>query len=131
MIRRLARLCPLLALLALGLLIPQTFAAGPAETQAIAAAEAWLKLADGGDAAGTWREAAGFFKAAMPAEAWSKALRAARAPLGKVKSRKLRSATYARTLPGAPDGEYVVILYDTQFEHKNEAVETITPALDK
>jgi len=32
--------------------------------------------------------------------------------------------------PGAPDGEYVVIQYDSSFENKTEAVETVTPMLD-
>jgi hypothetical protein len=43
----------------------------------------------------------------------------------------LKSATYTKSLPGAPDGEYVVIQYDTGFEHKQSAVETVTPMLDK
>jgi hypothetical protein len=34
-------------------------------------------------------------------------------------------------LPGAPDGEYVVIQYESSFEHKQAAVETVTPMLDK
>jgi hypothetical protein len=46
-------------------------------------------------------------------------------------SRKLKSAKYTTTLPGAPDGEYVVIQFDSSFEHKQSAVETITPMLDK
>ena len=50
---------------------------------------------------------------------------------GALKSRTLKSATFARTLPGAPDGEYVVIQYETAFENKAAAVETITPMLDK
>jgi hypothetical protein len=54
-----------------------------------------------------------------------------RDPLGKVLSRALKSATYTTTLPGAPDGQYVVIQYDTAFEHKKSAVETITSMLDK
>jgi hypothetical protein len=33
-------------------------------------------------------------------------------------------------LPGAPDGEYVVFQFDTQFEHKRAAVETVTPMRD-
>jgi hypothetical protein len=51
--------------------------------------------------------------------------------LGKLLSRKLKSATYKTTMPGAPDGEYVVIQYDSSFEHKQAAVETVTPMLDK
>ena len=48
-------------------------------------------------------------------------------------SRKLKGAQYKTSLPGAPDGEYVVIQYDTSFENKRSAsaVETITPTLDK
>jgi hypothetical protein len=54
---------------------------------------------------------------------------ATRNPLGKTLSRKLKSASHTKTLPGAPDGEYVVIQYDTRFEHKQSATETITPML--
>ena len=56
---------------------------------------------------------------------------AARGPLGKLISRKEKSATFATSLPGAPDGQYVVIQYDSVFEHKRTAVETITPMLEK
>ena len=58
-------------------------------------------------------------------------VRAVRDPLGKVTTRKLKSATYTKSLPGAPDGEYVVIQYESSFEHKQSAVETVTPMLDK
>jgi hypothetical protein len=54
-----------------------------------------------------------------------------RDPLGKLQSRKLKSATYTKSLPGAPDGEYVVIRYDASFERQQSAVETISPMLDK
>lgn len=40
-------------------------------------------------------------------------------------------STYTKKLPGAPDGEYVVIQYESSFEHKQSAVETVTPMLDK
>ena len=46
-------------------------------------------------------------------------------------SRKIKSQQYATSLPGAPDGEYVVIQYATTFENKADAVETVTPMLDK
>ncbi len=34
------------------------------------------------------------------------------------------------SLPGAPDGNYVVIQFKTTFEHKAQAVETVTPMLE-
>jgi hypothetical protein len=58
-------------------------------------------------------------------------MKSVRAPLGAVQARKLKSATFTKTLPGVPDGEYVVIKYDTDFENKKSAVETITTMLDK
>src|SRR5271165_1099595 len=94
-------------------------------------AESWLALVDTGKYADSWQEAASMFKAAVAKDQWQSMVKSVRDPLGKVMSRKLKSATYTKTLPGAPDGEYVVIQYDTSFEHKASAVETITPMLDK
>jgi hypothetical protein len=56
---------------------------------------------------------------------------AARQPLGKLISRKVKSATYATSLPGAPDGQYVVIQFKTSFENKKSGIETVTPIIDK
>ena len=94
-------------------------------------ADAWLGLVDSGKYAESWQEASQLFKAAITPEKWREALRGSREPLGKMVSRKLKSAAYKTTLPGAPDGEYVVIQYDSSFEHKQSAVETVTPMLDK
>jgi Protein of unknown function (DUF4019) len=94
-------------------------------------AEAWLALSDTGKYAETWDEASQLFKNSVTKEVWIGAIRGVRSPLGAVQSRKLKSATFAKNLPGAPDGQYVVIQYDTSFEHKQAAIETITPMLDK
>ncbi len=94
-------------------------------------AEAWLSLVDSGKYADSWQESSSMFKAHVSKEQWQSMLGATREPLGKISSRKLKSATYTRTLPGAPDGDYVVIQYETSFEHKQSAVETVTPMLDK
>jgi Protein of unknown function (DUF4019) len=103
---------------------------GAAKAKAQAAAEAWLAQVDAGSYAESWDEAAALFRKAITKDAWKQALEASRAPLGAVKSRRLRTAEYYTQLPGAPDGEYVVLQYDTVFEKKATAVETITPALD-
>jgi hypothetical protein len=94
-------------------------------------ADAWLALVDSGKYAQSWQEAAQLFKAAVTKEEWRSKLQASRGPWGKLLSRELKSATYSKTLPGAPDGEYVVIQYESSFEHKQAAVETVTPMLDK
>jgi hypothetical protein len=100
------------------------------EEAAQAAAESWLKLVDEASYDASWDEAAKLFKAAVTKEQWRQAVGAARSPLGKVVSRKLKSRQYTETLPGAPDGKYVVIQYDTVFMGKKAAVETVTPMLD-
>jgi hypothetical protein len=92
--------------------------------------ETWLTLTDEGKYADGYQEAAQYFKNAVAKDQWQSAMHGSREPLGKVLSRKLKSATYTRTLPGAPDGEYVVIEYESSFEHKQSAVETVTPMLD-
>ncbi len=94
-------------------------------------AESWLALVDSGKYAESWDEAAQLFKAAVTKEQWLNALRGSRDPLGKMTARKLKSATYTKSLPGAPDGEYVVMQYESSYENKKSAVETITPMLDK
>lgn len=51
--------------------------------------------------------------------------------LGKVLQGKLKSKQFMASLPGAPEGKYVVIQFDTSFENKKAAIEMITPMLDK
>ena len=94
-------------------------------------AATWLKVVDSGGYAQSWAETASGFKAAVTRPQWEQAMRANRAPLGAVQSRKLLSATYTTQLPGAPDGEYVVLQYDASFAHKKTAIETVTPVMDK
>jgi len=102
-----------------------------AEKLGIASSEAWLAVVDSEKYDESWDEAAEYFKSAITRDKWKESLQAVRKPLGRMVSRKLKSQQYFTTIPGAPDGEYVVIQYDTVFENKKAAVETITPMLDK
>lgn len=88
-------------------------------------------MADVGKYAESWKEAAEYFKAAVKQEQWEQMLPAVRKPLGKMVSRNLKTATYRTALPGAPDGEYVIIEFQTSFENKKSAIETVTPMLEK
>ena len=100
-------------------------------TAAVAAAEKWLALTDLGDYAQAWKDGAEYLKGAVKQEAFAQALQGARKPLGKMVSRKVKTKTYKTSLPGAPDGEYVIVEFESSFENKKEAVETLTPTLDK
>ena len=101
------------------------------ETEAAAAAEKWLALVDEGKYPESWDEAAGFFRGAVTRQQWQQSLEGVRKPLGKTLKRELASSQYATQLPGAPDGQYVVLQFDTSFENKKSAVETVTPMMDK
>ena len=101
-----------------------------AEQAALAAAETWLALIDNDEENESWNQAASNFKIALTAEQWKEALDAAHSPIGKAVSRKLKSKTYATELPGAPDGEYVVVEFETRFEKKQNGTETVVPIKD-
>jgi hypothetical protein len=102
-----------------------------AENKAIEASNTWLKLIDNGQYLKSWETAAEYFKNAITEKQWNKSLNAVRKPLGEVIKRDVKSKQYMTSLPGAPDGEYVVIQYDTSFENKKSAIETVTPMRDK
>jgi hypothetical protein len=101
------------------------------EQESIEAAEAWLELIDDGKYADSWEIAAEYFKRVVKQEKWREMAAAARGPLGGVLSREVKATEYRTTLPGAPDGEYVVIQFATSFENKKSAVETVTPMRDR
>jgi hypothetical protein len=103
---------------------------GP-KKKAIEASNIWLKLIDDGQYAKSWETAAELFKNAVSKEQWNQSLNAVRKSLGKVIKRDVKSKQYMTSLAGAPDGEYVVIQYETSFENKKSSIETVTPMLDK
>jgi hypothetical protein len=107
-----------------------TASTATAEQEAATSADAWLALVDAEKYGESWDQAASFFRGAVPREQWKQQVGGVRKPLGNVVSRKLKSKRYATTLPGAPDGKYVVIQYDTVFENKATAIETVTPMED-
>ena len=102
-----------------------------AEKLAQEAAQKWLATIDAGEFAAGWEQAAELMKSVVTKEQLSQQLGSVRGPLGDVVSRKLKSAQFMRRLPGAPDGQYVVLQYETGFTNKSLAIETITPAKEK
>jgi len=104
--------------------------AGAAQTAAIRAAKNWLVLVDTGNYGTSWDNASELFKKSIARDMWQQSIETVRPPMGNLKSRNLISATYTRALPGAPDGEYVVIRFQSSFANKKSAIETVTPMKD-
>lgn len=115
----------LAALLALSTALATVVAQTPT-ADAQRSVETWLALTDAANYDGSWDTAGSYFKSQVSLEQWNQAIRGAREPLGALQSRSVKSATPANSLPGAPDGEYVVFEFDTSFERKAEGVETVT-----
>lgn len=113
-------------------LVPITGLAADGRTLAAErAAVDWLALVDRTQYGVAWSEAAFVFRSQISALDWLKAAAEARNPLGGVITRNSISAIYATNLPDAPDGEYVVLQFQTDFENSVKAIETVTSMLDE
>ena len=122
----------LISSLILTLVFLQPLRADPnKESKAKEASDAWLSVVDAGKCSESWQNTSSYFKNAVDENQWEKSLNSIRTPLGGVLSRKAISHKYTTTLPGAPDGEYVVIQYETSFKNKASVIETVTPFLEK
>ena len=101
------------------------------EVAAVESAAQWLALVDEGNISASWDQSAKLLKSSMQQEQWTKMLQA-RLALGRLESRKLMFAKYAKaSVPGAPNGEFFVIQYDSSFEHKKSILEMVTPILEE
>lgn len=109
------------------LVLPAT---GLSQDEAIAQArtslKAWLQLLDRAAYDESWEKGGELLKAAVGQEEWSRKWAVTLGPMGPVKSRAVRSAEFETVLPGAPEGEYVVVKFDTTFESEQTALETVT-----
>jgi hypothetical protein len=112
-------------------LLASPIAHGQDEAKAATDAAAhWLAFVDKGDYAASWSEASAFFRMHVTQAQWTAQAKAAREPLGKLLTRETPATQLASTLPGAPDGRYAVSRYESQYEHKAQAVETVTMMID-
>ncbi|HEV3114406.1 MAG TPA: DUF4019 domain-containing protein [Candidatus Binataceae bacterium] len=102
-------------------------AVGPA----MRAAQSWLELVDEGHYRRSYKDSSSYFQSRIDEQKWLATVGPVRKPLGAVISGKLKNAQYTTNLPGAPDGQYVVIQFDTSFKNKKSAIETVTAMLDK
>ena len=110
---------------------PASFADRSKELAALASAENFLQLVDTGHYSESWDAAAAFFKQQVSRQQWVKQLESVRPAFGNLVTRKIKGQNHTTSLPGAPDGEYVVIQFYTSFTHKKNAIETVTPMLEK
>lgn len=74
---------------------------------------------------------ASIFISLVTQEQWSNQIGAVRGPLGAVVLRETLKGEYLTSLPGMPDGDYIILQFQTEFENKKESVETVTMILEE
>ena len=91
----------------------------------LSAARHWVALVDGHRLDESWRTAAALFRSQISAAQWTSTVQPVRQPLGPVSSRTFQSVTKTTSLPGAPAGDFEVLLFKTDFAERRGALETI------
>lgn len=130
------RRSPLPYLLQLVLLVAAILAVAPSNAQqapgsivAVAAATEesthWLEALDAERYQEAWADTAQIMQAGHSLGEWVREVGAPREKLGKPLIRELKSGDYATEMPGAPKGEYVTVVYLTQYSHAPPVQETI------
>ncbi|RIV83396.1 helix-turn-helix domain-containing protein [Aurantiacibacter zhengii] len=96
------------------------------DAESMAEAEAFLAEVDAGDWEGSWEVAGAYFQSEASVAEWAAIIDPVRTPLGAVDARSIATVQRASTLPGAPEGEYEVLQFNTQFAGRAEpAIETL------
>ncbi|WP_321531707.1 DUF4019 domain-containing protein [uncultured Desulfuromonas sp.] len=106
------------------------FANQSQEAAAISSAESFLQLVDSGHYGESWEATSKLFKAQVSKQQWIAQLEQMHPLFGALVKREIKGRNYTKSLPGAPDGDYVVIQFTTEFENKKNSLETITPMLE-
>ena len=88
-------------------------------------AQAWLELLDSSQFESSWDRTGNIFQARVSRSDWVEKIKAVRDPLGSNQVRNIRQCSEHETLPGAPDGIYAVLLFDSIFKNKRECIEKI------
>jgi hypothetical protein len=67
-------------------------------------------------------------RAQLDRDAFSTQIQKTRAGTGALQSRELMDASYSTSVPGAPEGQYVILHYHAGFANRPDTVETVTLA---
>jgi len=121
----------ILALLGGLIFVNQLMAKEKAEEVALGVSSKWLSFVDNGDYSKSWERTAEIFRAMVTKGEWETKLNTFRKPLGKVSERKVKSKQFTTTISNAPQGEYVILEYETVFKNKQSVTETVTCVMGK
>lgn len=116
-------------LAAVMLLVGSPLAAEVDEAQLQASAlvaQNWLAIVDRGDYSQSWEETSQLMKITVSRNEWIRILNAMRKPLGNLVTRQKTDQRPAYNPNGLPGGNYMVLVYQTNFSARPNANELVT-----
>jgi len=93
--------------------------AGPAEDEASTIGQKWLAFLDDQKYEESWKQAGSMFRNEVKPDSWVASLKRFHEPLGPLVSRTASKVDFTKTLRGAPDGDYAIIHYASEFKNKS------------
>jgi hypothetical protein len=103
----------------------------PDEVAAERQALGFLGYLDQGRYADSYAYTGMLIRTQLDRDAFSTQIQKTRVGIGALQSRELIDAGYSTTVPGAPEGQYVILHYHVSFAGRQDAVETVTLAFAK
>ena len=100
------------------------------EAAAKAAAVEFLQLIDSGRYAESWESAANLLKEKVTRDEWVEKLTGGQARSGDLVERTEKSASYSTTAQDSPDGEYILLIFESRFQKTGNIEEYVTVMLD-
>jgi hypothetical protein len=91
---------------------------------------AFLQMIDAGQYGQSWQSASRLMQERVSQQAWEEKLKDARTRSGQLVSRDRTSATYSTEAQDSPEGEYIMLIYDSRFEHAEDVSEYVTVMRD-
>lgn len=101
---------------------------GTVDQAGVNTARAWAELLDKRRWRDSWTQSGQMFQSGINRAGWVSTIQPLRQQLGAVSSRAVASVKSATSLPGAPDGEYTIVQFTTDFANKRGATETVVLA---
>ena len=115
----------ILATIVLVLLLSSFSFASNSTSQAIVAVEQFIELVDANDFAVAYEGASKLMHLSYSKSDWVEQVKRSALLVGAVQKRKLVSVLSRETYPRFPDGEYLLVYFESQRQHKQKATEVV------
>ena len=90
----------------------------------------FLALVDGGKYAESWQASASLMQGKIAEKAWVEKLSEARDLSGGMVQRARKSASYSTEAQDSPEGEYIMLIYESDFQKAEDVSEYVTVMLE-